>query len=95
MYRVMKENTSGWLPSYCFDAEAPAFSSESEAVAWASEKVRCLLPGSTVSTMRVERNELMGFFAADNGRGVEVKASVWTPDFWWQSQERYIVPTEK
>ena len=91
MYRIMKENTTGWTPGYTL-IEEETFGTEAEAVAWAAEKVRSLLPGSTVSTTRVERNDLLGFFFAEGGRGVEVKASIWTPETWWQSRELYVVP---
>ena len=94
MYKIMEEHSSGIYTDYRFVPGSPEFSREADAVKWAADKVGGMLPGSEVSTTRVERGELMGFFPADNGRGVEVKASTWSPVFWWQSRELYVVPVQ-
>lgn len=95
MYKIMEEHSSGIYTDYRFVADAPEFSSEADAVKWAADRVLEMLPDSDeVVTQRVERSELMGFFPAVNGRGVEVKTYTWSPVFWWQSRELYVVPVQ-
>lgn len=107
MYRIMRDNTSGWLETSCVEADAPAFSAEPEAVEWASKRARsqlvrlaannhiCKPSGEpyavTVSTARGDLTYLNGFMPSDPGHVTEVKASMWTPVFGWLSCERYVV----
>ena len=110
MYRIMRDNTSGWLERFCVEDDAPSFSSEPDAVEWAKKHTKSLLirqaarnhickPSGepycvTVSTARGELTYLNGFMQADNGRITEVKASMWSPVFGWLSCNRYVVEAE-